>query len=109
MSKINTPLYINGAWRAATGSAIEVYDPKNEEVLGTVASASAAEVHEALAAAKQAQARWAKTPAAERGRFVRRAADLIAQNRDALARLISQEVGKPLSQAVGEVDFAEGF
>ena len=60
-------------------------------------------------AAKAAQREWALTPAPARGAFVRAAADLIKQNRELLARLVSQEVGKPLEQAYGEIDFAEGF
>ena len=72
-------------------------------------SASTAEVHEALSAAKKAQFDWAHTPAPVRGAFIRGAADLIKNNREALARLVSQEVGKPLEQAFGEIDFAEGF
>jgi lactaldehyde dehydrogenase/glycolaldehyde dehydrogenase len=105
----DAPLYIGGAWRAASGPSFDVHDPRNERVLATLASASIAEVHEALAAAKRAQREWAQTPAPARGRFVRAAADLIRAQRDSLARLVSQEVGKPLEQAYGEVDFAEGF
>jgi lactaldehyde dehydrogenase/glycolaldehyde dehydrogenase len=102
-------LYIAGSWRTASGPAIDVFDPRNENVLAAPVSATGTEVHAALAAARQAQAGWARRPAVERGALVRAAADLIAANRDALARLISQEVGKPLAQAHGEVAFAEGF
>jgi lactaldehyde dehydrogenase/glycolaldehyde dehydrogenase len=105
----DAPLYIGGAWRPASGPSFDVHDPRNERVLATLASASTAEVHEALAAAKRAQREWAQTPAPARGRFVRAAADLIRAQRATLARLVSQEVGKPLDQAYGEVDFAEGF
>src|SRR6185503_15782759 len=56
-----------------------------------------------------AQRDWSQTPAAVRGGFIRAAADLVRVHRDALARLVSQEVGKPLAQAYGEIDFAEGF
>jgi len=111
MSVPNTdaPLYIDGSWRAASGPSFEVFDPSNAKVLARVPSAATAEVHEALAAAKAAQREWALTPAPARGAFVRAAADLIKQNRELLARLVSQEVGKPLEQAYGEIDFAEGF
>ncbi|HUO66373.1 MAG TPA: aldehyde dehydrogenase family protein, partial [Gammaproteobacteria bacterium] len=105
----DTPLYIEGAWRAASGPEIDVYDPRDESVLATVASATAQEVHAALAAARAAQRDWARRPAAERGAYVRAAADLVHRERDRLARLVSEEVGKPLAQAYGEIDFAEGF
>lgn len=105
----DTPLYIDGTWRAASGPSIDVYDPRNEKVLAPMPSATAAEVHEALTAARRAQRDWARRPAAERGKLLRAAADLIHRHRDHLAHLISMEVGKPLEQALGEVDFAEGF
>ena len=86
-----------------------MYDPRNESVLASPASATAAEVHEALEAARRAQKDWARTPAASRGALIRGAADLIAGHSEILARLISEEVGKPLAQARAEVAFAEGF
>jgi lactaldehyde dehydrogenase / glycolaldehyde dehydrogenase len=104
-----TSLYINGSWRAATGPAIDVYDPRDESLLAKIPSATAAEVNEALAAAHKAQRDWARRPAVERGTLLRAAADLVRRERDQLARLVSQEVGKPLAQAYGEIDFAEGF
>src|SRR5690349_9366893 len=111
MSIPNTdaPLYIDGSWRTASGPEFEVFDPSTAKVLARVPSATTAEVHEALSGAKAAQREWARTPAPARGAFVRAAADLIKQNRGLLARVVSQEVGKPLEQALGEVDFAEGF
>jgi lactaldehyde dehydrogenase/glycolaldehyde dehydrogenase len=107
--KTDTPLYIAGSWRAASGPSFDVFDPSNEKVLARMPSASATEVREALAAARKAQYDWAHTPAPERGTFIRGAADLIKNNREMLARLVSKEVGKPLEQAYGEIDFAEGF
>lgn len=73
--------------------------PRDGNVLASPASASEAEVHAALKAAREAQRDWDHRPAA----------DLIAADSELLARLISEEVGKPLSQAAGEVAFAEGF
>ena len=103
------PLYIAGSWRPASGPAIDVLDPRNENVVASPASATGAEVHTALEAARGAQRDWARRPAASRGALIRAAADLIARNSGHLALLISQEVGKPLAQAAGEVAFAEGF
>jgi acyl-CoA reductase-like NAD-dependent aldehyde dehydrogenase len=105
----DTPLYIAGSWRTASGPDIDVYDPRDESVLATVASATPSDVRAALEAARTAQRNWARRPAAERGAYLRAAADLVHRERDRLARLVSEEVGKPLAQAHGEVDFAEGF
>jgi lactaldehyde dehydrogenase/glycolaldehyde dehydrogenase len=109
LPQTDAPLYIAGSWRRASDPAIAVYDPRNERVLASPATASAAEVHDALTAARLAQRDWAQMPAAVRGGYIRRAADLVRAHRDRLARLVSQEVGKPLAQAYGEIDFAEGF
>lgn len=109
LPQTEAPLLIAGAWRAASGPAIPVADPSNENILASPGSATSVDVHAALVAARTAQRDWARLPAASRGSLIRGMADLIAQHRDRLARLISQEVGKPLSQAFGEVAFAEGF
>jgi acyl-CoA reductase-like NAD-dependent aldehyde dehydrogenase len=103
------PLYIGGAWRRAAGTPLDVIDPTNEQVLATVPSATAAEVHEALTAARGAQAAWARTPSVVRGQYLRAIADLIRANRGRLAELIVSEVGKPVAQAADEVDFAAAF
>lgn len=103
------PLYVGGSWRTASGPSIEVFDPRNAKALAAPARATSAEVHAALEAASIAQSDWAHVPAAQRGELIRRAADLISEHSDMLSRLISEEVGKPIAQAKGEVAFAEGF
>jgi lactaldehyde dehydrogenase/glycolaldehyde dehydrogenase len=107
--EFGSSLYIGGSWREASGPAIDVYDPRDESVLAKIPSATAKEVDEALSAARVAQHEWARRPAAERGAYVRAMADLVRRERDRLAHLVSKEVGKPLAQAHGEIDFAEGF
>lgn len=109
IAQAEVPLYIAGHWQDATGPSIDVYDPRSEHVLASPPSASATDVHAALEAAAAAQRDWARRPAASRGTLIRGAADLIAEHRDLLARLIVEEVGKPLAQAHAEVAFAEGF
>ena len=59
-------LYIGGEWRRPTGDVIEVLDPSDERILARVGSATAAEVHEALATAHEAQRGWARTCAARK-------------------------------------------
>jgi lactaldehyde dehydrogenase/glycolaldehyde dehydrogenase len=102
-------MYVDGGWTEASGASFDVFDPTNGTTLATVASANADDVNRALASAKVAQRDWARTPAAERGAHIRAIADLIDEHADALARLLSQEVGKPLAQAHGEVAFASKF
>ena len=102
---IEQPLYIGGAWRAATAAPIRVLDPTLEEPLADVPSATAAEVNAALASAHGAQAAWSRTSTVERGMHLRAIADLVAAHRDQLEALLVSEVGKPASQAAGELEF----
>jgi lactaldehyde dehydrogenase / glycolaldehyde dehydrogenase len=102
-------LFIEGRWHAASGESFTVYNPTLGEPLATVASASRAEVHSALEAARAAQPGWRRVPIADRGDLLRAMADVLAANRAKLADLLVAEVGKPISQAMGEVAFAEAF
>jgi lactaldehyde dehydrogenase/glycolaldehyde dehydrogenase len=102
-------LYVAGEWSTSTGDPIDVFDPTNERVIASVPSAGEADVEAALAAAAGAQPAWAATPAPRRGAYLREMADLVDANRPALAELVMQEVGKPLTQALGEVEFAAAF
>src|ERR1700674_5433457 len=95
---IEEPLYIRGSWRAAGGAPIGVFDPTSEKPLAEVPSATAAEVHAALQAAREAQPAWARSATIERGTHLRAIADLVATHRESLAELLVSEVGKPASQ-----------
>jgi acyl-CoA reductase-like NAD-dependent aldehyde dehydrogenase len=102
-------LYIGGTWRQATDEPIDVIDPADERVLASVSCAAAGEVHAALTAARAAQRDWARTPSIVRGQYLRAMAGVLRSNKDRLADLIVSEVGKPVRQALDEVDFAIGF
>lgn len=104
-------LYIDGQWRAASdGGTREVIDPTNEEILGWLPVATAADLDAALAAAQRGLALWRQTSPWQRAAVLRRAADLIRERNEAIARLMSQETGKPIVQARGETnDAADQF
>ncbi len=104
-----SPQYIGGGWRASTGPEFAIVNPASEEVVVTLHSSSTDDVNDALEAARRAQNGWGLTPPAERGALIRAMADVIDSERDTLADLIVQEVGKPREQALGEVAFAAGF
>ncbi|MGA8297642.1 MAG: NAD-dependent succinate-semialdehyde dehydrogenase [Acidimicrobiales bacterium] len=114
MTTIATPFhtgcYIGGGWRAASGSnRFEVTDPATEEVIETVADASAADVLEAVAAAHDALGAWAATPPRRRGEILRRAFELMIERTDELARLMVMENGKALPDARAEIAYAAEF
>ncbi|WP_084125812.1 NAD-dependent succinate-semialdehyde dehydrogenase [Demequina sp. NBRC 110054] len=88
-------------------SAYAVVNPATGETLATYPTMTDAEVEVALAKADGAHSDWArKTTPAERAALIRKVAELHRERRDELAAIIVREMGKPLSHALGEVDFA---
>jgi succinate-semialdehyde dehydrogenase/glutarate-semialdehyde dehydrogenase len=97
-------LHIDGQWRPATGGrTIPVINPATEETIGTVPHANEADMDEALEASARGFAVWKKVSAYERSKIMRKAADTLRSRADAIAPLMTQEQGKPLVEAKGEV------
>jgi acyl-CoA reductase-like NAD-dependent aldehyde dehydrogenase len=94
-------MYIAGEWRT-NGIVDQVRNPYTGDVVGEVPRASAADVEAALAAAVDAAAAMRRLSAHERQTILGRAADLTAAAADELARTISREVAKPITEARGE-------
>ena len=89
-------LHIGGKWRAAaSGRTIDIINPATEEVLGRLAHASTADLDEAVQAAAAGFAVWRKVSAYERSKIMRKAADLVRERSESIARLMTQEKGKP--------------
>src|SRR5918992_4352875 len=98
-----TPMLIGGEWRtAARGGAESVTSPYDGSVVGTVPVAGLGDVDEALAAAEAGAGLWRRTPAHERMRILLRAGELADERADEIARTISAEVGKTITEAQGE-------
>ncbi|SMP63674.1 lactaldehyde dehydrogenase / glycolaldehyde dehydrogenase [Neorhodopirellula lusitana] len=103
-------MYINGEFvDSKGGGTIDVASPTNEEVLFTVPNGTTDDAQLALETAKAAQPAWAAMPAVERGNILARFADLIRENRERLAKILTQEMGKTYSLALGEVDVSADF
>jgi succinate-semialdehyde dehydrogenase / glutarate-semialdehyde dehydrogenase len=110
LAKVPTGLLVDGVWRPASdGSTVDVLDPATGRSLLTVASATAADGLDALAAADAAFPSWAATPARARAEILRRAFDLLMERRDEFALLMTLEMGKPLAEAQGEVTYGGEF
>ncbi len=101
-------LYIDGQWVDGNGT-LDVIDPSDGSVIAKVATAGDAEIEAALAAADRAAPAWAKTAPRVRGEILRKAFELMTQEADYLAELISKENGKALPDAKGEVAYAAEF
>ena len=101
---------VDGRWEApAAGRAIEVVNPASLEIIGRVPDRTPSEAALAADAAGRAAPGWAAAPAVEREALLLRAADLMERHREALARLITLEQGKPLAEARGEIDYGVSF
>ena len=106
----HTDLYIGGGWRPASDNQrIDVTDPATGEVIASVASATVQDGLAAVEAASQAFRGWAAKPPRERAEILRKTFDLMIRDRDKLAELMVRENGKPLAEAVGEVNYAAEF
>ena len=101
---------IDGQWRdAPNGDVIAVTNPANGEQLGNVPKMGADETREAIEAANRALPAWRALTAKERANILRRWFDLMMENQDDLARLMTLEQGKPLAEAKGEISYAASF
>ncbi|MCF2536692.1 aldehyde dehydrogenase family protein [Streptomyces sp. FB2] len=101
--KAHDGMYIDGAWRPAAGQdVIEVVNPADEQVIGTVPAGTAADVDTAVRAARAALPGWTATPPAERAARLTALRDVLDARRDEIAETVTAELGAPLkfSQAV---------
>ena len=100
MTYPNTQLFIDGQWRdAAEGRTLAVFNPSTGKEIGRVAHAGKADLDLALAAAQKGFETWRDTTAAERSKIMRKAAGLMRERAADIARLLTQEQGKPLAEA----------
>src|SRR5689334_24107556 len=94
---------------ADDGGEFPVEDPATGETIATVARMGAAETERALRAAEEALPAWRGLLAKDRARVLRRWADLMIENEDLLARLLTTEQGKPLAESRAEIAYAASF
>ena len=104
MSTTDTKLFINGVWRASSdGKRSEVHNPATGETVGYHAMATQADLEEAAQAANKAFPLWRDTPAMERAAILRRAAALLRDRVDEVAKVLTAEMGKPIIEAETEL------
>jgi succinate-semialdehyde dehydrogenase / glutarate-semialdehyde dehydrogenase len=105
-----TDLYIAGKWVAASdGGRFEVADPATGRTITSVADGTVEDAIAAVDAAEQAAGQWAGTAPRERAEILRRAWELMTEQSEALARLVTRENGKALADARSEVAYAAEF
>jgi succinate-semialdehyde dehydrogenase/glutarate-semialdehyde dehydrogenase len=107
---LRSDAFIGGVWVGAdSGARFAVKDPADGSVLAEVPDLSAVETRRAIEAANDAWAGWRGATAKARALVLRRWFDLIIAQRDALARLMTLEQGKPLAEARAEVTYGAAF
>ncbi len=104
---LKTQCFVNGEW-IGTG-AISVTNPANGQEIARVPSFGAEETRQAISHAQAAFGPWAAKTGKERAKILRRWFDLIIENKDDVAMIMTSEQGKPLAEAAGEVDYAASF
>ena len=103
-------LFVNGEWIPSnSGRTFPVTDPATGETLAHVADADREDTRRAIEAAHAAFPAWSRTPAIQRGRILRQVAAMMRERKEALARQLTREMGKPITEARGEIEYAASF
>ncbi len=105
---MQTRLFIGGTWCDATGGTLEIINPSTETVLHYAPAASAMDVDAAVKAARAALPTWKNTSGATRAQYLRLIAAGIRIKREALAKCESLNNGKPLAEALWDIDDSAG-
>ena len=102
--------YLAGAWSDAdSGKSIAVTDPASGEEIGSVPNMGGPETERAILAAEEAYPAWRATLAKDRARILRRWGDLMMENQEDLALIMTFEQGKPIEESRGEIAYAASF
>ena len=109
-SLLQTKAFINGEWcDANTQKTFAVNNPATGEMIAQVADLGTDETRRAITAAAQAQIAWAQKTAKERSQLLRCWFDLVMQNQEDLAQILTLEQGKPLAEARGEIAYGASY
>src|SRR5262249_21873979 len=110
LANVPTDLWIGGKWRKSSDNArFDVIDPATENTIASVASATVDDAMAAVDAASDAFPGWAAQKPRERAEILRKSYELIMRDGERLAKLITLENGKALSDSRGEVAYAAEF
>ncbi len=110
MSFLAEQAYVDGTWiDADSGATFPVGNPATGETIANVPRCGVQETRRAIAAAERALPEWRARPAKERALVLRRLSDLMLENQEDLAVLLTTEQGKPLAEARGEIAYAASF
>lgn len=106
---MNGKHYINGEWTDKGNDSINVMNPATGEQVGTVPNGGETEATEAVEAAAAAFPSWSKTTAYERAELLMKWHDLLLEHKEEVGEILTKEMGKPLKEAIGEVEYSASF
>nr|WP_117017608.1 NAD-dependent succinate-semialdehyde dehydrogenase [Aeribacillus pallidus] len=103
-------MYVNGEWiEAKDGKTISVMNPSTGKTIANVPNGGRFETRQAIEAAEHAFKSWSKLTANDRAQYLLKLRDLMHEYKDELAEIVSLEMGKPITEAKGEVVFAASY
>ncbi|MEP5004636.1 MAG: aldehyde dehydrogenase family protein, partial [Paracoccaceae bacterium] len=106
---LETRAYVNGAWIDGSNGTFDVTNPARGDVIANVADLSRDQVNTAIAEAEASQKLWAAKTGKERANIMRLWYNLMMENVDDLAIILTAEQGKPLAEAKGEIAYGASF
>ena len=109
-SLLKDKAYVNGTWvEADDGTTFDVLNPATGEILATLPDLGVAETSRAIAAANKAWETWKSKTGKQRAGILRKLFDLMMDNQEDLAQILTAECGKPLAEARGEIAYGASF
>ncbi|XP_030488649.1 succinate-semialdehyde dehydrogenase, mitochondrial [Cannabis sativa] len=107
---LRTQGLIGGKWiDSYSGETLKVYNPSTGEVIADVPCMGQRETNDAISSAYDAYTSWSKLTASERSKYLRKWYDLLIAHKEELGKLITLEQGKPLKEALGEINYGASF
>ena len=101
--------YINGEWTDTGDGKIEVTNPATGEVVGSVPNGGEQEATAAIESAAAAFPEWSKTTAYHRAELLMKWHDLLLEHKEEIGEILTKEMGKPLAEAIGEIEYSASF
>lgn len=110
LHSLNNKAFINGSWAGAKSNRVfEVLNPANQTVVGTVPDMDVNDAHEAIESAANAFNLWKTTTAKERSLLLRKWFNLLVEHQNEIAKIMTAESGKPITEALAEVNYGNSF
>jgi succinate-semialdehyde dehydrogenase/glutarate-semialdehyde dehydrogenase len=110
MELLKTKAFINGEWKSAeSGKTFDILNPADSKVLASVSDCNENDFYQALESAESAFTLWSKTSVTERSTLLKKWFALMINHKEELGRILSLESGKPLLEAIGEIEYGASF